>query len=318
MLGRGERMKIPRRQDGYTLVEVLLALSMATVIFGATLAIVVGSLHSEQASTQRNSAQDQGRLAIDLIARQLRNISSPISSPKLVERAGPYDLVFQTVDTPSGSNVGGAERVRYCVPNDTAGGSSANEALIGQVQTWSTATPPAIPWNSTSCPDTSPSGSSGTYRTVIPNLMNRYQQRADRPAFTYDNGAAPSDLTKITSVQIDLFVNPTPTVAAAETDLRSAVFLRNQVHAPEASFTQTDMGSGSVLLNGGTSYSPDGSDLNYAWSCTTPSCPAASALDGSTTGLVVWHPGAGSYTVVLTVTDTSGLSASVTQAVTVS
>src|SRR5205085_2035675 len=103
-------MKLPRRQDGYTLVEVLLALSMATVIFGATLAIVVGSLHSEQASTQRNSAQDQGRLAIDLIARQLRNISSPISSPKLVERAGPYDLVFQTVDTPSGPNVGGAQR----------------------------------------------------------------------------------------------------------------------------------------------------------------------------------------------------------------
>jgi hypothetical protein len=307
-----------RRSDGFTLVEILLAMAMATVVFGATMVMVVGALHSEQSSTRRNSAQDQGRIAIDLIARQLRNIASPISSPKLVERAGPYDLIFQTVGTPSGANVGGAERVRYCIPNDTAGGTPSNEALIGQVQTWSTSAPPAIPWNAAACPDTSPPDSSAGYRTVVPSLTNRYQQRSDRPAFTFDNGAAPSDMTKITSVQIDLFVNPTPTVPAAESDLRTAVFLRNQVHAPEASFTETDMGSGSVLLNGGTSYSPDGSDLNYSWSCTTPGCPAASALSGSTTGLVVWHPGAGFYTVVLTVTDTSGLSSSVTQGVSVS
>jgi hypothetical protein len=77
------------------------------------------------------------------------------------------------------------------------------------------------------------------------------------------------------------------------------------------------MGGGSVLLNAGTSYSPDGSDLNYDWSCTTPGCPAASTLAGSSSGLVVWHPGAGSYTVLLTVTDTAGLSASVPQLVTV-
>jgi prepilin-type N-terminal cleavage/methylation domain-containing protein len=311
-------MSAARSQHGFTLIETLLAVAMTAVVFGATMALVVSSLHSEQASTQRNSAQDQARVAIDLIARQLRNISSPISSPKLVERAGPYDLVFQTVGTPSGSNLGGAERVRYCVPNDSAGGTPSSEVLISQVQTWSTSSPPAIPWNSTSCPDVSPSDGSGQYRTVVPSLMNRYQQRADRPAFAYDNGTAPSDLTKITSVQMDLFLNPPPGVTAAEAELRSAVFLRNQVHAPEASFTETDMGGGSVLLNGGTSYSPDGSDLNYTWSCTTPGCPVASALAGSTSGLVVWHPGAGSYTVVLTVSDTAGLSTSVTEDVTVS
>jgi prepilin-type N-terminal cleavage/methylation domain-containing protein len=311
-------MRTARGQQGFTLIETLVAVSMTAVVFGATMALVISSLHSEQASTQRNSAQDQARVAIDLIARQLRNISSPISSPKLVERAGPYDLVFQTVGAPSGSNLGGAERVRYCIPNDSAGGTPSSEVLISQVQTWSTSTPPAIPWNATSCPDTSPSDGSGQSRTVIPSLMNRYQQRTDRPAFAYDNGTAPSDLTKITSVQMDLFVNPPPGVTAVEAELRSAVFLRNQVHAPEASFTETDMGSGSVLLNGGTSYSPDGSDLNYSWSCTTPGCPAASTLTDSTSGLVVWHPGAGSYTVVLTVSDTAGLSTSVTEAVTVS
>jgi prepilin-type N-terminal cleavage/methylation domain-containing protein len=310
-------MRASARQAGFTLIELLVAMTMALVIFGATTTLLIVLLHGEQASTARNSAQDQARLAIDLISRQLRNIASPISAPKLVERATSYDLVFQTVATPSGSNVGGAERVRYCLPNDTPTGAAADEVLIGQTQTWTTATAPAIPWG-TACPDTSATGSSGQYKSVVSSLTNRYLGRADRPAFTYDNGSAPSDLTKITSVQIDLFVNPTLSVPAAESELRSAVFLRNQVHAPVASFTETATGGGGVLLNGGTSYSPDGADLTYGWTCTTTGCPAASTLSGSTDGLVDWHPGAGTYTVQLTVTDPSGLTGTVTQTVTVS
>src|SRR5262249_11056033 len=135
--------------------------------------------------------------------------------------------------------------------------------------------------------------------------------------FTYDNSTAPTDLTSINSVQIDLFVNPTPAVSGAETELRSGVFLRNQVHSPVASFTETATGNGGVLLTGATSYSPDGAALSSRWSCTTPSCPAASTLSGSTDGLVDWNPGAGTYTVVLTVTDPSGLSDTATETVTV-
>jgi type II secretory pathway pseudopilin PulG len=319
MLERRIRMNASGRQDGFTLIELLVAASMALVVFGATLTLVIVSLHSEQASTARNSAQDEARLVIDLIARQLRNIASPISSPKLVERATPYDLVFQTVGTPAGSNAGGAQRVRYCIPNDTAQGTASDEVLLSQTQTWTTSTAPAIPWGTSSCPDTSPGGTSGQYRVVIPSLTNRYKQRTDRPAFTYDGGTAPSDLTQITSVQIDLFVNPTTvTVPAAEAELRSAVYLRNQVRAPVAGFTETPTGGGGVLLNGGTSYSPDGADLTYSWSCTSSGCPATATLAASSSGLVDWHPGAGTYTVTLTVTAPSGLSNSTTQSVTVS
>jgi hypothetical protein len=148
-------------------------------------------------------------------------------------------------------------------------------------------------------------------------ITNRYQGRTDRPAFSYNDGAldnnlvAPGDLSSVTSVQVDLFVNRTPTQPTRESELRSSAFLRNQVHAPVAEpFTSTPTGGGSVLLNGATSYSPDGYDLSYSWSCTSAGCPAAATLAASTDGLVSWSPGPGTYTVVLTVTDPNGLSAS--------
>lgn len=304
-------MSTLKRQDGFTLIEVLVATTMSLVIFGATLSILVAFTNGATASTDRNDAQDRARLTIDLISRQLRNIASPISSPKLIERATPYDLIFQTVNTPSGSNTTGAERVRYCIPNDTSTGNASDEVLIEQTQTWTTSTPPSIPWG-TNCPDTTSSQA-----VVIPYVTNRYLGRTDRPAFTYNDGSAPSDLTDITTVQMDIFVNPTPTVTAAEAELRSAVYLRNELRAPLASFTDTPTGAGGVLLNGGPSYSPDGASLSYSWSCTSTVCPSSSTLSGSSSGLIDWVPGAGTYTVQLTVTDSTGLTDTTSQQVTV-
>jgi prepilin-type N-terminal cleavage/methylation domain-containing protein len=310
-------MSALKRQDGFTLIEVLVATTMSLVIFAATLSILVVFTNGATASTERNDAQDRARLTIDLIARQLRNIASPISSPKLIERASAYDLIFQTVNTPSGGTTGnttGAERVRYCIPSDTSTGTPSDEALYEQTQTWTTSTPPAIPW-STACPDTS----QGQGDVVIPYVMNRYgPSGANDAAFTYnDSSTAPSDLTDITTVQMDIFVNPTPTVSQATAQLQSAVYLRNELRAPVASFTDTATGGGGVLLNAGPSYSPDGASLSYNWSCTSTVCPSSSTLSGSSNGLIDWVPGAGTYTVQLTVSDSTGLTDTISQQVTV-
>lgn len=316
-----------RHEGGLGLVELLIAMVLAVVIFGATLDVLVNYTHLETGSQQRLDAQNAARLGVDRIVRQLRNIASPVTSPKLLERATPYDIVFQTIgsagvnNSTCGSNTTCDQRVRYCIPQDTASGTASDEQVIGETQTWTTATPPSSPWSSDPtvtipCPD-SPLPSGVTKSIVVaPYVTNRYQQRTDRPAFYFNNGSSPSNLGSVFTVQIDLFVNPTPSVPAAESEIKSGAFLRNQPRSPVAYFTSTDTGNGGVLLNGGTSYSPDGENLTYSWSC-TPSCPDSSALTGSNQGLVDWTPGAGTYTVQLTVTDETGLTAPYTASVTV-
>jgi prepilin-type N-terminal cleavage/methylation domain-containing protein len=106
-------MSALRRDDGFTLIELLVAMAASLVVFGATLSILDSYLHQSSAATKRFDAQDQARIAVDRIVRDLRNVSSPLRTPKLLERATPYDLVFQTIGTPSGANVSGIKRVRY-------------------------------------------------------------------------------------------------------------------------------------------------------------------------------------------------------------
>ena len=302
-----------RQQQGFTLPEMLVAMSLALIVFGATLAVLTAYTHFWQGSTQRLDAQNQARLAAARITRQLRNIASPISTPKLLERATPYDVVFQTIGTVSGANLSGAERVRYCIPQDTTSGTASNERLYSETQTWTTTTQPSSPWSSDSsvtipCPDSPVPSGVGNPVVVANGVTNRAPVHASSPpaAFCFNNSCAPpTDLSKVFTVQVDLFENPTPSVPKAETELRDAAFLRNQPRAPVGDFTYTATGGGGVLLNGGISYSPDGQDLSYAWSC-SPSCPDAGALSQST-GLVDWNPGAGTYSVTLIVTDQTGL-----------
>jgi prepilin-type N-terminal cleavage/methylation domain-containing protein len=318
-------MNILRREHGFTLIEGLVAMAISVVVFGATLTVLDVYMRQSNGVTERFDAQNQARVAVDRIVRQLRNVASPLTSPKLLERATPYDLVFQTIGSSKGANTAGTERVRYCIPQDTTSGSSSNEELISQTETWSSAVTPTDPWSSDPsvtipCPDTTfnqqPNGV-----VVASSIVNRYKQTGptgttqQQPAFTFNNGldnnsVTVTDLPSISTIQVNLWVNPTPKLAGATTEIQSSAYLRNKQFSPVANFTYSDIGGGSVILNGGTSYSPDGEQLSYQWSCTSTNCPAGTSLDSATDGLVPWNPGAGTYSVTLTVTDEDGLSTS--------
>jgi type II secretory pathway pseudopilin PulG len=305
-----------RKEHGFTLIEGLVAMTCAVLVFGATLTILEVYMRQSTGVTQRFDAQNQARLAVDRIVRQLRNVASPLTSPKLLERATPYDLVFQTIGNSNGSNSAGTMRVRYCIPQDTSSGSATKEELISQTQTWSTATAPTDPWSSdpsvsVPCPDTTfaqqPSG------VVLANsVINRYKQSTNVSAFTYNNGldsnsVAAADLPDVSTIQVNLLVNPTPTVQGATTQVQSSAYLRNKEHQPVAYITASYTGNGGVVLNGGASYSPDGEQLSFQWSCTSANCPSTTSLNSATDGLVPWQPGAGTYTVQLIVKDENGL-----------
>lgn len=322
-------MRALRRQDGFTLVELLVGMVISLIVFAATLTVLESYLRQSADAAKRLDAQDRARLAVDRIVRDLRNVSSPLTTPKLLERATPYDLVFQTIGTPSGANVSGIQRVRYCVPQDSSSGSASLEQLFAQVQTWATSTPAANPWTSDPsqtipCPDPTftPTAGQPVYTVLVQSVMNRYQQTSGYPVFSFNNGldgdsVATADLPEISTVQVKLRVNPTPSLSGATTQIQSSAYLRNKQHAPVAQFTYTATGSGGVILNAGQSYSPDDQQLSYAWACTSSPCPAAGTLSIASNGLVSWQPGAGTYTVALTVTDQTGLQTTTTQEVTV-
>lgn len=292
---------IRRSEGGFTLVELLVATTMALIVFAATLSTLAVFNDTSQALDHRNGSQNQARLAVDQIVSRLRNTSSSSSAPSFVERANPYDLVFQTVPVSGGQ----AALVRYCVPDDPAPGSSATEALIEQTAPSTSSLP------TTACPDPA-YGSS----VLVAHVTNR-RLGAARPVFTYNGTTAPSDLTTIKSIGVDLFVNTHPADSNNEYELQSSALLRNAQAPPVASFTWSQGASGTVVLDGGTSYSTADDPLTYAWRCKTS---AGASVDCSSSGSTfAWtpNPGLGTYTVTLTVTDQAGLQSAFTSTVTV-
>src|SRR4051794_41885081 len=101
-------------------------MGMSLAVLGATLSIFSGSERIDRQTQARNASQESARLAMDLMSRELRNLASPTpEQPEAVDLAGPYDLVFETVDpvgpnlADNGSNV---ERGRYCLGGPSSAG----------------------------------------------------------------------------------------------------------------------------------------------------------------------------------------------------
>jgi hypothetical protein len=137
----------------------------------------------------------------------------------------------------------------------------------------------------------------------------------DRPVFRYDS----SDVTKVTEVRPQLFVDTTPNSGAKETRLSTGVTLRNQNRAPVAAMNVTVTSPGNVLLNGSGSDDPEGQPLHYWWyvdpptplpDCTiTPRPSSCLAAEGVVVSATVSR--GRSHTIVLLVKDPAGLAGSV-------
>ena len=263
-----------RRNDGFTLVELLITIPLMLVVMGAAFTALQQFETTSRANTRQSEAQDQARNAIDQIVKRLRNDASPTpGSPQAIDRATSTDLIFQTVDSlpPSAgsANAHNVMRIRYCLDDSTR----SNERLYMQMQRWTTASAPAQP-TSTACPDNSGAWQ-GPPRIMAEHLTNDYATtpralwKFDCPAgydaATCAAGTDQSMLARVKRMAVAMFVDQDVTKAPSESRLGTAVFFRNQNAAPSAAMSQPSALSGHVYANAGSSSDPDADRLYYRW-----------------------------------------------------
>jgi type II secretory pathway pseudopilin PulG len=237
------------------LVELLVAIT----IFGGVLSATLFTFNTfdilNRRTVDRTASQDSARTAVDRLVRELRNLASPtIAVPQAVDRATDYDLVFQTVDSVgpnAGANAANIKRVRWCLDQTAA----SNERLVVQEQKWESQDAPTMP-STSACP-----GSGWTKTNVMASNLTNTFGGLSRPMFTYNTAT----LTEINTIHVDLYSDLDPIQRPHETHLTSGVYLRNQNQVPVASFTKALSGTKAIVLNGSSSYDPEGQSLRYVW-----------------------------------------------------
>jgi type II secretory pathway pseudopilin PulG len=283
MIARARQLAADER--GMTLVEMLMVCILSVIVLGATLSAVETFERNARTNERVNEAQDGARTALDRMARDLRNLASPIKeSPDAVDRAAAQDLIFQSEgnDIAGGANARNTERVRFCL--DPEGN------LYRQIQTWTTLAVPAAP-TETTCPGTL-AGAGGVWvKSSI--LASSVVNGADRPIFTY-NASTVKDITEV-SATLWIDVNPAD-VKPPESTLQTSVFLRNQNRKPTALFSWSAV-NGNLVLNASESTDPEEKAMVYSWK-----------IDGvhaaTDTGILLTKAvSPGNHTVELTVSD---------------
>jgi len=249
-------MKLLRDERGeFSLPGLLVAMLLFAMILGATLTLYSQFERGQRDVVERNEAQDQARQTVDRLARELRNLASPtFDRPESVDRAQPYDLIFQSVDPigpNTGANAANVMRVRYCVT-----GVAANATLWRQEQRWSTQAPPVAPPDA-ACPGTG----WAAQQVVVDHVVNR-RSGLDRPVFAYNQALTTAD---VTSVRSDLFVDRDVARGAGETRLATGIFLRNQNRKPTAAFEAPRVTPAGIVLNGSLSSDPEGEAMKFKW-----------------------------------------------------
>jgi prepilin-type N-terminal cleavage/methylation domain-containing protein len=252
-----------RSQDGFTLIEVLVAILLSGIVFSATITALVAFQAQSSKNTKRNEVQSNARNAIDRLARQLRNVAAPTTgSYGALEEAEPYSITFQTIDQgplPAESkNATNAMRVRYCLNDSTP----TNEVIWYQVRRWTSAAAPANESSGSVCPD--PSATHWDKSRVLAEHVTNRNGGAARPLFEYGPTGAES-VTKINTVEPHLYLDLNPGRAPGETQQTTTLSLRNSNRQPVAAFTAEEIGVGRVLLNASESEDPDGLALSYKW-----------------------------------------------------
>lgn len=244
-----------RDEGGFSLPEVLIAMTIMLVVMAATLSSLDSFRSRQQADSQRSESQESLRRGIDQLERQLRNLATPANTVKSINRAQAQDIIFQTADPQK-------RWVRYCANPADPLIASGRASLWYSISNVVSTTPPT----STACPGTVAAGWSSTQSIGQAVVNNR--NGLNRPVFTYNwprdssGNEIITDTSAITRVRTEVWVDVNPGRSPVEQRLSSGAFLRNQNQAPVASFTFT---AGGRILNASATTDFEGRRLNFHW-----------------------------------------------------
>jgi type II secretory pathway pseudopilin PulG len=259
-----------RREDGFTMIELLLVCVISLIVFGATVTAWTSIYRSNRALESQEDNAESARVALDRAARQLRNLANPtVNAITTIDRATDYDFIFQTSD-PSKT------WVRYCL-DTTGSGNSVNDATL-----WESESPTAITGSMrATCP-----GVGWPRRVAVVQGVTNQAGGIDRNIFNYECSlasaatcpASTAEYSKITNVAIDLWVDSDIKDRTSELNVATSVFLRNQNEAPTVSASWSKLATEQVLLNGAGSSDPEQRTLEYFWFADS-TAPTAAPLE---------------------------------------
>ena len=289
-----------RGERGFMLTELLIACIMTVAVLGTAVGVFAKFANEQSRAERQGRAEDAARQVLDRIASDLRSaMSDGTSGSQPIEVYSSTNLVY-LVPSASASltnNPRGLIHARYCL--DTS--DTQNEVLWYQSVGYDSQTRPTPP-SGTTCPLPSYSTSTAVASFIVNQLQSPVQ-----PIFT-----TPTDSSgNVTDVYMHAFVDVDPGKAPAATDLQSSVTLRNLNHPPSAQLTCQGTSNGHVLCDASASGDSDAQSLSFAWKM-DGNTVAGTSYNLDQAGLV----SKSSHTFTVTVTDSSGVTSSASQTVT--
>jgi prepilin-type N-terminal cleavage/methylation domain-containing protein len=116
MRTRWRRVRESRADAGVTLVELLVAAVVASIVLGALSTMFVGSLSASRRASESVNATAEGRQAIDTMGRRLRVALRPAAGQPVFSEATETSMTFTASLSQAGSTADPApSTVRYVV-----------------------------------------------------------------------------------------------------------------------------------------------------------------------------------------------------------
>ena len=223
-----ERRLDPRREEGFTLVELLVTISILALVMGAVTTAVVATQRTVRETDQRYTDLGEARVAMNATSRNVRTaIRLNPGDPAFID-AGPEHLEFYAnVDVGAGD----PKRVRLDVQGDDLL-ETVEDGTVGS----GAGANPVRTWTGDGAPRTRTIARNLTNPTDGEPLFEYFAQGASTPFATPGDQLPAADQGDVRQVRIELRVDSDAVPDVAET------VLANRVRIPNFYFVNTPGG----------------------------------------------------------------------------